>query len=130
MSAHLPDEVLLEIGKYIRQSSLASMCQVSKQFNHLFAPLLYRHMWIDEDSWNVLLNQIPDSRYSFIQRLTMGRLGTAQSPKKAEREFLAALRKMGNLCSIVYVYFHATAFGLLLLTVSIPGPLASWWKVS
>ncbi|XHG05062.1 hypothetical protein AWENTII_008313 [Aspergillus wentii] len=47
MLQELPDELLLVFGEFVCQSSLAVLCRVSKDFNELFTPLLYRNIQMD-----------------------------------------------------------------------------------
>ena len=59
----LPDEIFLEIGNQIvAQPTLAALCLVNCRFHHVFTPLLYRHMWIDEDALNHS-DHFPENRF-------------------------------------------------------------------
>lgn len=53
----LADELLLEFGKHITDSSLLHfLCLVSKHFNALFTPMLYRRISLLDEDWRLFEN--------------------------------------------------------------------------
>ncbi|RJE25389.1 hypothetical protein PHISCL_02280 [Aspergillus sclerotialis] len=98
MLSTLPDELLLEIARHVvSQPALAALSQVSKHFYAIFTPFLYRHIWVDANSW-MFLETIPHSHVLDVRSLVIGPLWII--PKDAERKLLQSFAKMKNLRSL------------------------------
>lgn len=100
-TSHLADELWLEIGENITDISLlSSLCVVSRYFNALFTPLLYRRIWLLHGDWrlfDVISRLSPNTRLKYVRELVIAGYNLEQDP--IAEPFRACFRKMTSLQS-------------------------------
>lgn len=108
MAVVLPPDLLYSLGDTINsRSTLAALCQVSKAFNGIFTPILYRKIRIQDCELQPLLENVSkltsESHLRFTRELHLGR-NIPRFPHSESGDGLdECLEKMSELVSLEYV---------------------------
>ena len=72
----MPEELWLVLAQSIDcRATLAALSQVSKNFNRIFTPILYKRIWMDRCSYKTVETalQLPiENRLEFVEYLDLG----------------------------------------------------------
>src|SRR6187402_1904003 len=105
MAVSLPSDIFYVLGETVTSRvTLATLCRVSKSFNRIFTPLLYRTIQIQDCEFQNLLGAIAglesDSHLRFTNELQVGRNNSFEG---AEDNLRKCLDKMPDLRSLMLV---------------------------
>lgn len=115
MATKLSVDLLYAIGDTINsRSTLAALCRVSKAFNHVFTPILYAKIHVQDCEFQPLLQRISalpsESHLRFTKTLHVGRNIPRLPFMGSGLDVDTCLEKMPELLSLEYVTLDLLLF--------------------
>jgi len=115
MTNKIDNWILNELGAQIsRRDGLLPLCLVSKKFNFIFTPYLYRRIMLYDNAWSRLKSLCKHSPRQHLEYTREVYVGSDYVPDETlEREVFLVLFRMKNLRVFTYVVLSSQSLNSL-----------------